>query len=128
MLASGVAALQVAATPFAVSLGPVETAASRLTFCSSINSVGTTLASALGMGVFMAALVKGVEEAVGSVQLPYMMIGGVALLLAMTLRLLPKQADEKSTLADSCWQDLLSHRTFLYGVVAIFCYVGARWL
>ena len=126
VLALGIAALQVAANPFAVSLGPADTAASRLSFCSSINSVGTTLASALGMGVFMAALVKGEQEAVGSVQLPYMVMGGVALLLAMSFRLLPKKADDKSTLASSRWQDLLSHRTFVYGALAIFCYVGVE--
>ena len=126
VLALGIAALQVAANPFVVSLGPTETAASRLSFCSSINSVGTTLASALGMGVFMAALVKGGQEAVGSVQLPYMVMGGVALLLAMSFRLLPKQADDKSTLANSRWQDLLTHRTFVYGALAIFSYVGVE--
>nr|WP_036822936.1 glucose/galactose MFS transporter [Photobacterium sanctipauli] len=126
VLASGIAALQVAANPFAVSLGSADTAASRLTFCSSVNSVGTTLASALGMGVFMAALVRGAEEAVGAVQLPYMVMGGGALLLAVLFRLLPKQADDKSTLADSHWQDLLSHRTFVFGALAIFCYVGVE--
>ncbi|WEM44677.1 glucose/galactose MFS transporter (plasmid) [Photobacterium sp. DA100] len=126
VLASGIAALQVAANPFAVSLGPVDTAASRLTFCSSVNSVGTTLASALGMGVLMAALVQGAEQAVGAVQLPYMIMGSGALLLAVLLRMLPKQAVGKSAIAASRWQDLLSYRAFVFGAVAIFCYVGVE--
>ncbi|MGF1735261.1 sugar MFS transporter [Photobacterium satsumensis] len=126
VLALGIAALQVAANPFAVSLGSAETAASRLTFCSSINSVGTTLASAIGMGVFMAALAQGSDDAVASVQLPYLLMGGVAVILAKLFKFLPQPLNGKSALAHSRWQDLFKHRVFLYGALTIFCYVGVE--
>ncbi|MGF1703435.1 glucose/galactose MFS transporter [Photobacterium makurazakiensis] len=126
VLASGIAALQVAANPFAVSLGSAETAAARLTFCSSINSVGTTLASAIGMGVFMAALAQGIGEAMMSVQVAYTAMGGLAVLLAMLFKCSPITVISKSALATSRWIDLLKHRTFMYGAVTIFCYVGVE--
>src|SRR5882724_11612275 len=48
VLASGITLLQVAANPFVAVLGRPETASSRLTLTQALNSLGTTIAPALG--------------------------------------------------------------------------------
>jgi FHS family L-fucose permease-like MFS transporter len=48
VLASGITILQVAANPYVTVLGAPATASSRLTLTQAFNSLGTTIAPALG--------------------------------------------------------------------------------
>lgn len=128
VLASGIAALQLAANPFAVSLGPKRTASSRLTFCSAMNSVGTTLASVIGMGIFMDALAIHKIDAISSVQAPYIIIGCSAIALAFSLKMMTSQSksDSNSEHRGGQWRELLRFKEFTYGAFAIFFYVGSE--
>ncbi|MCA9706442.1 MAG: hypothetical protein KDK70_11385, partial [Myxococcales bacterium] len=63
VLAAGITVLQVAANPYVTLLGPPRTAASRLNLTQGINSLGTTLAPAVG-----AWLILGGAEGLGGAQ------------------------------------------------------------
>jgi FHS family L-fucose permease-like MFS transporter len=127
VLAMGVAALQVAATPFVVLIGNSKSAASRLSFCSSLNSIGVTLASIVGMGVFMTALVVDRSSALQSVKFPYMLMGLSALILSVLFVFLKKiNTRTDRILRTHMVVELFQNKAFLVGAIAIFLYVGAE--
>src|SRR5262245_31876531 len=100
VLATGITGLQVAANPYVVVLGKPETASSRLDLAQAFNSLGTSIAPALGALLILgtATLAVGdlgtlspealhlyrVQQA-ASVRLPYLAIGAALLLLALVI-------------------------------------------
>ena len=130
VLASGITVLQVAANPYVTILGKPETAASRLNLTQAFNSLGTTVGPLVG-AVTILALV-GEDSAAHSVQLPYLILAGMLVALAVIIGLfrLPQikdteqdnATDENSLTASSVW----AYRHLLLGVVGIFMYVGAE--
>ncbi|MEH3023185.1 MAG: sugar MFS transporter [Pseudomonas oryzihabitans] len=130
VLAAGITVLQVAANPYVTILGKPETAASRLNLTQAFNSLGTTVGPLVG-AVTILALV-GEDSAAHSVQLPYLILAGMLVALAVIIGLfrLPQikdteqdnAADEHALTASSVW----AYRHLLLGVVGIFMYVGAE--
>jgi FHS family L-fucose permease-like MFS transporter len=149
VLAAGITCLQVSANPFVSILGPPTTAASRLNLAQGFNSLGTAIAPKVG-GIFIlsaAALsvtdlrklsagalhVYRLHEA-SSVKTPYLCLGAILVLLAVSLMLFrfPETVDPVSTHAhtpnadgfsgDSIWK----HKRLLLAIVGIFVYVGAE--
>jgi FHS family L-fucose permease-like MFS transporter len=127
VLASGITILQVSANPYVVILGEARTAASRLNLAQAINSLGHTLGPMFG-----AALIFGGGAAVvtaEAVQLPYLILAGVALATAgifMFLKLPVIESDDASTQSDTSNDSVWQHKRLVYGAVAIFMYVGAE--
>ena len=143
VLASGITILQVAANPYVTVLGDAKTASSRLTLTQAFNSLGTTIAPALGgililSGATLTAvqfdqlpaaeqLIHRAKEA-ASVQGPYLALAAALLTLALLFAFarLPKitHVDEMSHSAstDSVW----AHRHLVLGAVGIFLYVGGE--
>ncbi len=62
VLAAGITGLQVAANPYVVVLGKPETASSRLDLAQAFNSLGTTIAPALGGLLILSASAPAMEE------------------------------------------------------------------
>ena len=62
VLAAGITALQVAANPYVAVLGPPQTASSRLNLTQAFNSLGTTIAPALGGLFILSAAPKTMDE------------------------------------------------------------------
>lgn len=142
ILASGLTLLQVSANPYVNSLGRPETAASRLNMTQAFNSLGTTLGPIVGglfilsAGVLSAGDISLLPAAeaqryfageAASVQTPYIVLAGILVLMAVIiyfcrLPVLREETDESG--ADG--QKLLRFRHLVYGVVAIFAYVGAE--
>src|ERR1700721_2197889 len=143
ILAAGITGLQVAANPYVVVLGNPETGSSRLDLTAAFNSLGTTIAPKIGGLLILSAAPLAVEQLralapqalhayrvqqASSVQLPYTVIGGALVLLAVVIGTfkLPKietatyRRGEKST--DSIWK----HRNLVLGAIGIFAYVGAE--
>ena len=130
VLAAGITVLQVAANPYVTILGKPETAASRLNLTQAFNSLGTTVGPLVG-AVTILALV-GEDSAAHSVQLPYLILAGMLVALAVIIGLfrLPQikdteqdnATDENALTANSVW----AYRHLLLGVVGIFMYVGAE--
>lgn len=135
VLASGFTLLQVAANPYVAVLGPEATASSRLTLTQAFNSVGTTIAPIVGSWLILPQtdLSASAGEAARlaatrSVQVPYLVFAGVLLVMSVSLsvmRLPELRPDEGSGPAASGGR-LWSHPPLVFGVLAIFLYVGAE--
>jgi FHS family L-fucose permease-like MFS transporter len=136
VLASGITLLQVAANPYVAILGPPQSASSRLTLTQAFNSLGTTLAPLLGSALILSRLPK-LDNAttaasidISAVQLPYLIIGGMLLLISfilsrINLPVIEHTADDDEatgTHHESAWE----YRHLILGVVGIFAYVGAE--
>lgn len=145
VLATGITVLQVAANPYVALLGPEKTSSSRLTLAQALNSLGTAIAPIFGGMLILSSTVKSTDELAvlpaaeqvayrvqeaQAVQGPYVGLGIALILLAVfvylfrlpTLTETTEQADHsKHTLREA-----LSHRHVLFGVLAIFFYVGGE--
>ncbi|WP_208281024.1 sugar MFS transporter [Massilia oculi] len=143
VLASGITILQVAANPYVTALGPARTAASRLTLTQAFNSLGTTVAPALGgililstvvLSADQLALLPAAEQAAhkaaeaSAVQGPYLGLAAALALLAVLFAMarLPKIAFEESTAAVDAKGGAMSYRHLVLGALGIFLYVGAE--
>jgi len=143
ILAAGITALQVAANPYVIVLGPPETASSRLNLTQAFNSLGTTIAPSIGSFLILSTVPLAMNELrslspsalaayrtqqAASVKAPYIVIGLLLVLLAGVISRsnLPKiqsaQHRAGERLDDSLWQ----HRNLILGAVGIFTYVGAE--
>jgi MFS transporter, FHS family, L-fucose permease len=143
VLATGITVLQVAANPYVALLGPEQTSSSRLTLAQSMNSLGTTLAPLFG-GVLILSAAPRTEEALArlpeaealayrvaeaqSVQLPYFGLAVTLFVLAVAIWMfrLPTIAGVEDRPARGGLLAALRHRHLLFGVLAIFFYVGAE--
>lgn len=111
--------LQVSANPYVTSLGPPQTAASRLNLAQSINSLGTRIAPSFG--AFMILEASGVK----AVRAPYLGIAATLFVLALVFGIvrLPKlDTPGAARLAPKVW----AHPRLRFGALAIFMYVGAE--
>ncbi|WP_428618851.1 sugar MFS transporter, partial [Shewanella sp.] len=133
VLASGITVLQVAANPYVTALGSVETASSRLTLTQAFNSLGTTVAPAFGSVLILSVAVEASAQAEAeAVKLPYLLLCGMLLILAVVFALLKLphiQGQEEETLTGaeaSKPVSALSHRHLVLGAVGIFVYVGGE--
>src|SRR5271165_7123155 len=145
VLAAGVTILQVAANPYVAVLGPAKTASSRLNLTQAFNSLGTTVAPYFGGLLILASAPKAMEEVrkmapdvlqayrveqASSVKLPYMLIAGALIVLAIVIARfnLPHIPEAEGGHAaehgvhDSVWR----HPNLVMGALGIFTYVGAE--
>lgn len=137
VLASGITLLQVAANPYVTILGPPESASSRLTLTQAFNSLGTTIGPYAGALLILSSAAPATPEAEAAlVQVPYLglafvlfAIAGVFLLLRLPAVGGVAAVDTGTAAAATATDDhrsLWSHRHLLFGVVAIFLYVGGE--
>jgi MFS transporter, FHS family, L-fucose permease len=136
VLASGITLLQVAANPYVAQLGAPAKASSRLNLAQAFNSLGTTIAPYLGGLLILTDQARNAAPATeaqqvataSTVKLPYIGIAITLFLLALAISRfhLPALPDieESHGIApgDSVWR----HRQLVFGVAAIFLYVGAE--
>jgi FHS family L-fucose permease-like MFS transporter len=149
VLASGITLLQVAANPFVAVLGKPETASSRLTLTQAFNSLGTTIAPAIGSFLILSTAVKSKLELAqmspaaadayrlaeaASVQKPYLGLTGALVLLAVAIAAfrLPKidgggvEGGDAVVSNDGAHKSAWSYRHLVLGALAIFVYVGGE--
>ena len=144
ILASGITVLQVAANPYVSVLGAPETSSSRLNLAQAFNSLGTTVGPYLGGILILSAGILGAEqlatmsaadidmykvEQAQSVQMPYLVLAGVLVLLAIVIWKfnLPKILESNdSSKPEGSFKDALGFTHLKLGMVAIFVYVGAE--
>ncbi|HOY28722.1 MAG TPA: MFS transporter, partial [Flavobacteriales bacterium] len=119
VLGLGFTVLQIAANPFVAIIGPPESASSRLNLAQAFNSLGTTLAPLIG-GWFIFNQV----DPTTAVRLPYLGLAAVLVVIAFVVWLTrlpePPRVDSPST------GKALRHPQLRWGMLAIFCYVGAE--
>jgi FHS family L-fucose permease-like MFS transporter len=139
LLASSITLLQVAANPYVTVIGPPQTASSRLNLVQAFNSAGTTLAPLFGGMLILARSSSGNSTVavaltaqqraadVQAVQLPYLLIAGVLVALALLVwRVrLPDlgQESRRAAQAERAQHSLWRHRNLVFGVPAICLYL-----
>jgi FHS family L-fucose permease-like MFS transporter len=142
VLAAGITILQVAANPFIASLGDERTSSSRLTFAQAFNSLGTTIWPYIGSNLILAGTVSAVDPATlspaalpayraqESAIIAHVYIG-IAIVLAVIALIfwvrrnaVANERPDAVGFFDSL--HLLKQKRILFGVVALFCYVGAE--
>jgi FHS family L-fucose permease-like MFS transporter len=143
ILAAGITALQVAANPYVIVLGPQKTASSRLNLTQAFNSLGTTIAPKIGGLLILtsasltiaemhllspSALQAYRSQQAATVKAPYVAISVVLVLLAVLIGKshLPNVESAHrhggAPSNDSLWK----HRNLILGAAGIFAYVGAE--
>jgi len=125
LLATGVTLLQIAANPYAAILGKPETASSRLNLAQGVNSLGTTLAPIAGGLLLYKVFAQGGEVTIDSIKIPYLIYGGLFVLLAIIVWMsqLPKFTNEEKL---ESGLGALEYPHLRFGMIAIFMYVGGE--
>ena len=144
ILAAGITVLQVAANPYVALLGPAKSASARLTLTQAFNSFGTFIAPFVGGVLILATAPKTAAQIAqmlpaelqayrigqaSSVKMPYMVIAGALVLLAIVIGMfkLPHiPGAEGGHAAQRDHDSVGSHRNLVMGVIGIFTYVGAE--
>ncbi|WP_225561557.1 L-fucose:H+ symporter permease [Rhodanobacter sp. DHB23] len=145
VLATGITVLQVAANPYVALLGPARTGSSRLTLAQTLNSFGTAVAPWVGGLLILSGVMLSADQVAAlpalqqaayraqqahAVQMPYLVLTAVLFLLAVFVALfrLPPlaEASEQAGGLRHTLGDALRVPHVKYGVIAIFCYVGAE--
>jgi FHS family L-fucose permease-like MFS transporter len=142
ILGLGFTLLQISANPYVAILGPANTASSRLNLAQAFNSFGTTIGPILGgwlifrfFGTRGKALLDssgntiytddgGIMSAMG-IQMPYLLFALVLVILFFVIlgTKLPKIEGTDILHKDA---GALRYRNLVFGMIAIFFYVGAE--
>ena len=146
VLAAGVTLLQVAANPYVTILGPPETASSRLNLTQAFNTLGDTVAPYVGSVLILggaavaakssatlhgSALTADRIQQAASVKLPYIVLAGILIVLALAIALyrfprLEVTRDFRPSSLNAKEDSVWNHPHLYLGAVAIFIYVGAE--
>jgi MFS transporter, FHS family, L-fucose permease len=150
VLAAGITILQVAANPYVTVLGNPQTASSRLTLTQAFNSLGTTVGPYLGGLLILGGAAVLTADQIGAlpaaeqaahrakeaatVQVPYLVLGGALLALAVFFALakLPKitHTDDHPVAGagaeDKSEKSAMSYPHLVLGAIGIFVYVGGE--
>lgn len=125
---------QIVANPLAIELGPVETGSQRLTMAGGINNLGTTIGPLIvSFAIFGSAAASNTEASIESVKIPYLVLGGVFVLVAILLKFssLPSKTPTIEENTDNSTPGEHRKSAFQYpqlvlGMIAIFVYVGVE--
>ena len=128
---------QIAANPLAIVMGNPATGAQRLTMAGGVNNFGTTIGPLLvSFAIFGSVTAGGTEASIEAVKIPYLVLGGAFVLVALFLRFssVPNKIDLEGVAADEAEDaSKLVHKgsAFAYpqlvlGMIAIFVYVGVE--
>lgn len=139
-LAAGMTILQVAINPYVTLLGEPEGASSRLNLSQAFNSLGTTIAPALGSIFILSDKIKD-SRAIGqlnavdleaylsteaaAVQVPFVGLA-LSLLLMALIVMLVKLPQVINTVKHSDYGKALKHKKLRMGALGIFVYVGSE--
>ena len=120
----GLTILQIAANPYVALLGKPETASSRLNLSQGFNSFGHTIAPVIGGFLIFKYFLTGDNPGANSVKIPYIIFGCAFILLALFIKFshLPPFSSEEIERKP----EALKHKNLLFGIFAVFFYVGAE--
>ncbi|WP_090154133.1 sugar MFS transporter [Dyadobacter soli] len=126
ILAVGIVILQVAANPYITLLGPPETASSRFNLIQALGSLGTTVAPLLGLWYILSET-SHVGQSSEAVRLPYLCITALVILIAFVISQLklPNPVAQVPNAVEG-QAGIFAFRNLRFGLVALFCYVGAE--
>lgn len=118
VIACGLVFLETAANPYMTELGGRETAASRLNLAQSFNGLGCICGPLIG-GLLLFS-----EEGDSNISLPYTWMGILVLAVAFVFSRirLPEITHGEETEKQGQPRGLWSHKLFIFGIAALFCY------
>lgn len=134
VIATGLTLLQTASNPYVTILGPIESAAQRI----SVMGIANKVAGIIGQKVFGGLLLAGGATVAGTltraeqlekVVVPYMGIAAVLAVLAIAvwfMRGLPEVEEEEEVVSEKGESTIWKHPNLVWGLVALFAYVGAE--
>ncbi|HLF35130.1 MAG TPA: sugar MFS transporter [Cyclobacteriaceae bacterium] len=142
VLALGFTLLQIAANPYVAILGKAESASARLNLSQGFNSFGTAIAPILGgylvfhyfarwgkplLNSSGQPILTDIGEPISAqgVQLPYLIFGGIFLLLMLLIGFSKLPAMENTEEIEP-GAGALKYRHLVLGIIAIFMYVGGE--
>lgn len=128
---------QIAANPLAIVMGDPKTGSQRLSMAGGINNFGTTIGPLLvSLAIFGSVSTGNTIADIGSVKLPYLVVGAAFLLVAVFLKFsaVPNKIDLEEVAveeAESINKVLHKPSVFQYpqlvlGMIGIFVYVGVE--
>jgi FHS family L-fucose permease-like MFS transporter len=146
VIASGLAFLETAASPFIIQLGPAESAAQRVNFSQAFNPLGSISAVLIGSRfIFSGIELKPAQiatlQAQGQYQaylrsetlrviVPYLALGAVVLFWAILIARTPFPHTgldySRNTIEKDTSKPLWARKHFVFAVLAQFLYVGAQ--
>ena len=140
ILATGITMLQVAANPYVTVLGDEKKASSKLNLAQALNSLGTSIAPAIGAIFILSDQIKSkieintlsydeklfylINEA-KSVQTPFIILALSLFFLALII-LFSKLPPILSSKYIGSYSNVFQHKKLYLGAIAIFLYVGAE--
>jgi len=130
ILACGLAFLETAANPYATVLGPKESSEQRLNLAQSFNGLGVIIGPLVGRMLIFSDHEQSIEAGFKSVQLPYMLVGGLVLLVALLFLRTPMPEIQEESIDETQTgkpaKSLFQNKHFVFGVIAQFLNVGAQ--
>lgn len=134
ILGLGFSLQQIVANPLAIEVGPTETGSQRLTMAGGINNLGTTIGPLIvAFAIFGSATASNTEASIESVKIPYMVLGGAFVLVAILLKFssLPQVTptiteDTEDAVPGEHRDSALKYPQLVLGMIAIFVYVGVE--
>lgn len=131
-VALGFSLQQTVANPLAIALGPITTGSQRLTLAGGINNLGTTIGPLIvSFAIFGAATSGNTDMSVESVKIPYLVLGGAFLLVAILLKFSslpdkPAAVVEVEGEVAATRSSALKYPQLVLGMIGIFVYVGVE--
>ena len=134
ILGLGFSLQQIVANPLAIEVGPTETGSQRLTMAGGINNLGTTIGPLIvAFAIFGFATASNTEASIESVKIPYMVLGGAFILVAILLKfsslpqVTPTISENQDDVVSGEHRDsALKYPQLALGMIGIFVYVGVE--
>lgn len=133
IMGCGLATLETAANPYTTKLGPTESAERRINLSQSFNGLAWTVGPLIGVFIYGNGQHSGSEK-LGSLTLPYLIIGTVVLIVAIIFSKthLPEiheaEADTHQISSSAANGEIIlgRQRNFVLSVIALFAYCAAQ--
>jgi FHS family L-fucose permease-like MFS transporter len=132
IVALGFSLQQTVANPLAIALGPITTGSQRLTLAGGINNLGTTIGPLIvSFAIFGATTTGNTTMSIESVKIPYLVLGGAFLLVAILLKFSslpdkPQAVVEVEGEITTNRSSALKYPQLVLGMIGIFVYVGVE--
>ncbi|MCC6250836.1 MAG: MFS transporter [Bacteroidia bacterium] len=132
VVALGFSLQQTVANPLAISLGPHQTGANRLTLAGGINNFGTSIGPLIiSYAIFGSSTNTETTMNIEGVKIPYLILGIAFLLVALMLKFSkipnhPDDVQEDVKRNEHDRKSALQYPQLVLGMIAIFVYVGVE--
>ncbi|MEJ0057910.1 MAG: L-fucose:H+ symporter permease [Bacteroidota bacterium] len=141
IIACGLGFLETAANPYVTVLGDPASAEVRINFAQLFNGVSAILGPVIGSlfifssteytNTMLEAMPNEQSEIIRiaeahSVQMPYLVLGGVVLVIAILFSLVKMPEISSPSESTATMKGIFRHRHLVFGIIAQFFYVGAQ--